>query len=192
TGLWAGIKLLTNTPFKHYAVDNIAGGGGANLSDGYSTSEKYTTLSTNRATSGGTGTGNDVIDVVSSGPFTVPAGDSVRVAFALIAGDDLNDLNSSATNAQIKYDGLFVSLSETNANGFNLSVSPNPVGDQLVISLPSDKTIQEVRIIDMAGRILLNNQNGQKTVDVTNLPAGTYLLQVVSEGTSSHTRFVKK
>jgi len=192
TGLWAGIKLLTSTPFLHYAVDNIAGGGGANLSDGYNTAEKYTTLSTNRATAGGTGTGNDVIDVVSSGPFTIPAGDSVRVAFALIAGDDLNDLNTSATNAQIKYDGLFVSLSETNSNGLNLSVSPNPVGDQLLISLPSDKAIQEVRIIDMAGRILLKNNSNQRTLDVSNLPAGTYLLQVVSDGTSAHTRFVKK
>ncbi len=191
TGLWAGIKVLTNTPFKHYAVDNIAGGGGANLSDGYSTSEKYTTLSTNRATAGGTGTGNDVIDVVSTGPFTIAAGDSVRVAFALIAGDDLNDLNTSATNAQIKYDGLFVSLVETNPNSMNLSVSPNPVGDQLQIMLPSEKLIQEIRVVDMTGRILLSNYAQNRTVDVSNLPGGSYLLQVVVDGTIANTRFVK-
>jgi serine protease len=192
TGLWAGIKLLSSTPFKHYAIDNIAGGGGANLSDGYNTAEKYTTLSTNRATSGGTGSGNDVIDVVSTGPFTIPAGDSVRVAFALIAGDDLNDLNTSAGNAQIKYDGLFTALSENPSQSTSFQIVPNPAQNQIQILTPDNASIEETKIIDLAGRTVLDNKSGEKTVDVSSLPAGSYLIQVTSNGSISTSRFIKQ
>ncbi|MFM7176018.1 MAG: S8 family peptidase [Bacteroidota bacterium] len=192
TGLWAGIKLLTATPFKHYAIDNIAGGGGANLSDGYSTSEKYTTLSTNRATSGGTGTGNDVIDVVSTGPFTIPAGDSVRVAFALIAGDELNDLNNSAGNAQIKYDGLFTGIAPIGSSNGQLMVSPNPVRDQLQFSVGTEKRIESIRILDVIGRDVMFNDAINGSIDVSSLPSGTYFLQVNVEGTLSTSKFIKE
>ncbi|MFN5224287.1 MAG: S8 family peptidase [Bacteroidota bacterium] len=192
TGLWAGIKVLTATPFKHYAIDNIAGGGGANLSDGYNTSEKYTTLSTNRATSGGTGTGNDVIDVVSTGPFTIPAGDSVRVAFALIAGDELNDLNISAGNAQIKYDGLFTGIEPIGSSNSQLMVSPNPVRDLLQFNIGNEKRIESVRILDVTGRDILFNDALNGTIDVSSLPAGTYFLQVNVEGILSTSKFIKE
>jgi len=192
TGLWAGIKVLTATPFKHYAIDNIAGGGGANLSDGYNTSEKYTTLSTNRATSGGTGTGNDVIDVVSTGPFTIPAGDSVRVAFALIAGDELNDLNISAGNAQIKYDGLFTGIEPIESSNSQLMVSPNPVRDLLQFNIGNEKRIESVRILDVTGRDILFNDALNGTIDVSSLPAGTYFLQVNVEGILSTSKFIKE
>jgi hypothetical protein len=54
-GLYAGIKVLTNTPFNHYAVDNVTGGGGGlDLSDGFSGAEKYSALSTQRPAAGNT------------------------------------------------------------------------------------------------------------------------------------------
>ncbi len=192
TGLWAGTKVLTATPFKHYAVDNIAGGGGANLSDGYSTSEKYTTLSTNRPTAGGTGTGNDVIDVVSTGPFTIPAGDSVRVAFALIAGDDLNDLNTSAGNAQIKYDGLFSGIAPISSSNGQILLSPNPVRDLLQFNLGTEKRIESIRILDVTGREVLFNDVINGSIDVSSLPAGTYFLQANVEGSLSTSKFIKE
>ncbi|MFZ9942695.1 MAG: S8 family peptidase [Bacteroidia bacterium] len=192
TGLWAGIKLLTATPFKHYAIDNIAGGGGANLSDGYNTAEKYTTLSTNRATAGGTGSGNDVIDVVSSGPFTIAAGDSVRVAFALIAGDDLNDLNTSAGNAQIKYDGLFTSVPSAVTGGSGLLIAPNPVSEMLQLLHREGKRIESIQVIDVTGRIVSSPILMGNSISVASLPSGTYFLQAVVEGQIITSRFVKE
>ncbi|TND02586.1 MAG: subtilisin-like serine protease [Bacteroidetes bacterium] len=103
-GIYCGVKLLSNTaPFLHYAIDNVQGGaGGVDLyTNGYDAAEKYTTLSTGRATAGfTTGTGNDVCDVVSAGPYTINPGDSAVVAFALIAGDDLADLQGAGRKRQ--------------------------------------------------------------------------------------------
>lgn len=191
TGLWAGIKLLTQGPFNHYAVDNIAGGGGANLSDGYSTAEKYTTLSTARATAGGTGTGNDVIDVVSTGPFTLSAGDSVTVAFALIAGDDVDDLNTSAANAQIKYDNT-TSVTTTPGNTNTVSIYPNPVKNTLLVSGITDD-VKSIEITDLTGKVIrtISNELNQPT-DVSRLASGVYFVTLLSDKGNQTIRFIKE
>jgi hypothetical protein len=149
-GKYAGIKLLTTTaPVVHYAIDNVAGGGGGqDLTNGYSGQEKYITMSTNRATAGVAGLGADVCDVVSTGPYTIAAGDSIKVAFALLAGDDLADLIVSAGNAQVMYDGLGVT---TDVNSIALGgdnsmvVFPNPTNGQSFVDL----TITESSKIDL-------------------------------------------
>jgi serine protease len=193
TGLWAGIKVLTPTPFNHYAIDNIAGMGGVNLTDGYSDGEKYTTLSTARTQAGVTGQGNDVIDVVSTGPFTIAAGDSVKVAFALIAGDNLIDLNTSAVNAQIKYDGLLSSLGNTAANQ-NISVFPNPAKDKIYVAA-KNQNISNILIIDVAGRELVNYKPVSTEelikIDIQTIPAGTYFVKVSTETGVLVSKFVK-
>lgn len=150
SGKYAGIKLLTSTaPVIHYAVDNLAGGaGGADLSDGYSGAEKFLTMTTNRANAGVAGAGADVCDIVSTGPYTIAAGDSIKVAFALIAGDNLADLIVSAGNAQTMYDGLGVSTDVTSIalDGTNsLAVFPNPTNGQSFVDL----TIAESSKIDL-------------------------------------------
>lgn len=148
-GKYAGIKLLTTSaPVVHYAIDNVAGGGGGHdLTNGYSGSEKYSTLSTNRATAGVAGLGADVCDVVSTGPYTIASGDSIKVAFALLAGDDLADLIVSAGNAQVMYDGLGVATDVSSiALGENsLVVFPNPTNGQSFVDL----TITESSKIDL-------------------------------------------
>lgn len=168
SGLYSGVKLLTTGPFVHYAIDNITGGaGGVNMFDGYDTGEKYTTLSTNRATAGGAGVGNDVCQVVSSGPFAVSTGDSVIVAFALIAGDDLADIQNSAINAQIMYDGM-TGVDEQETSLQNVSLFPNPVNDHLNVQFNLSKNSEvEIEIHDLTGKKLLSINEG-------NLPAGSH------------------
>jgi hypothetical protein len=156
-GKYCGIKLLTTSaPCVHYAIDNIAGGAtGADLTDGYSGAEKFMTLSTSRAAAGASGTGADVCDVVSTGPYTIAAGDSIKVAFALIAGDDLTDLTSSAVNAQTMYDGLGLTTEvpavvsdKENA----MTTFPNPASgtSNVVVSLSADSRIT-LKVFNMLG-----------------------------------------
>lgn len=193
-GLWAGMKLLTNlSSFNHYAIDNVTGGGGGvDLSNGNSNAEKYTTLSTFRADAGNTaGTGNDVIDVVSSGPVTLAPGDSVVVAFALIAGEDLLSLQASADAAQIRYDDVILTNIEQGPSGKISSLEachPNPAREQVSIRFHlADASMTKVRIYDNAGRevkLLLEQtlNPGDYTViaDVRDLPAGAYFYNLES------------
>lgn len=189
-GKYCGIKLLTTSaPVVHYAVDNLAGGGGgADLSDGYTTDEKYLTLSTNKINAGMSGAGVDVIDVVSTGPYTIAAGDSIRVAFAILAGDNLSDLQTSAGNAQVMYDGLFTTgITNTNDATSSVAVYPNPSKNNSVIeiNLTESENVQ-LAVMDVTGRIIDSKQFGKLQsgvnrlqYDVTNLADGVYFYQIM-------------
>ncbi len=156
-GKYAGIKLLTTSaPVVHYAVDNVAGGaGGQDLTNGYSGQEKYLTMSTNRATAGVAGLGADVCDVVSTGPYTIASGDSIKVAFALLAGDDLADLIISAGNAQVMYDGLGVTtdVNSVALDGDNaLTIFPNPTSGESFVDLTLTESSKiDLRVFNVLG-----------------------------------------
>lgn len=189
-GKYCGIKLLTTSaPVVHYAVDNVAGGaGGADLSDGYTTDEKYTTLSTNRINAGMTGAGADIIDVVSAGPYVITAGDSIRVAFAVLAGDNLTDLQTSAGNAQVMYDGLFVTSVDNSVTSAGVVVYPNPVKNlsTIEINLTETENVQ-LQVFDITGRVIDTKNYGTLSAgtnriyyDVNNLADGVYFYQLTT------------
>lgn len=191
-GLYAGMKLLTPGAFNNYSIDNISGGnGGLDMFDGYSNADKYLSLSTFRQ-DGGTSaaTGNDIIQIVSSGPFNLANNDSVTVAFALIAGEDLSMIQASADAAQVRYDNLMTSLVEIPmAGAFSMSQSyPNPAREQSVVTfvLPQPGTT-ELSIYNTLGEkvqtVLSEKLNGGKysvTVDVSKLTAGNYFYRLQS------------
>ena len=188
-GVYAGIKLLTNGGFTHYAVDNLAGGaGGLDLSNGYDDAEKFTSLSINRATAGGISTGNDVIDIVGSGPFNLSPGDSITVAFAMIAGQELLDLQSGAQQAQIKYD-LATAVKENEGSSIvSANPFPNPAKDKFTIPFfLKDKATINLDLYDATGRLVLNRSLGslgkgeqQIQVPLTGLQNGIYHYRIYS------------
>ena len=171
-GLYAGIELLSQGNVVQYAIDNISGGGGGVdiYTNGYTTALKYQTLSTNRLQAGVNGQGDDICDVVSSGPFTINAGDSVLVAFALLADSNLTGLQASADAAQSKFATLPVI--QLQASIYSLNNFPNPLNNNTTIqfSLPA------------ASSALLEVYNafGQKVTTLLNerLPQGTHEVNV--------------
>jgi hypothetical protein len=194
-GLYAGIKLLTATPFNHYAIDNSTGGnGGLDLSDGFSGTEKYAALSTSRATAGLTpATGNDVIDVVSSGPFNVSAGDSVTIAFALIAGEDLPMIQDAADAAQIRYDNSIIlgstPIDLVGAGGLDQPY-PNPASGSVTFSFGTLRTgAVSLGIYSADGQLVkevlsagLASGRHSVTTDISGLSAGTYMVRFLADG----------
>ncbi|MCW3085896.1 MAG: Subtilisin-like serine protease [Bacteroidetes bacterium] len=175
-GKYAGIKLLSHTGgVNHYAIDNVVGGaGGMDINTGgFGIDEKYTAMSTNRTDAGVAGAGADICDVVSSGPFTIAAGDSVKVAFALIAGDSLLDLQTSAANAQIMYDGLLPSgVTENQLDGNGMFIYPNPAAGKSTIDMTiAQSGMVEIKLYDMLGREV-------KTVVSERMAAGDHVLSV--------------
>ncbi|MGI8893386.1 MAG: S8/S53 family peptidase [Bacteroidia bacterium] len=188
-GFYAGIKLLSPVPFVHYAIDNVSGGaGGINMFDGYSTPEKYQSLSTNRSSAGGTGVGNDVIDVVSGGPFSLSPGDSVKIAFALLAADSLPDLLSSAQNAQFNYDNIITALPQwSQQESIAVIGFPNPANNQYFMNIYSpvlEKTMitlyNELGQLSKRTNAVLQPGYNQINLDISELNQGIYFYSIIS------------
>ncbi|HQQ96975.1 MAG TPA: S8 family serine peptidase [Cyclobacteriaceae bacterium] len=116
----AGIQVL-NTTGSVYSIDNdqTIANNPFGLYDGFTKDEKFTSLSTVRNVAGSATNGNDVSQVVSVSPFTIPAGGTVVLAFALHAANNLSELLASADAANTLYNQTFtapqptVSVSET-------------------------------------------------------------------------------
>jgi hypothetical protein len=200
TQLYAGVKVLSNTPFNMYAADNVTGGGGGiNLADGYDTSEKYQTMSTSRTQAGTNGAGNDVINIVSTGPFNVAVGDSIVVAFALIGGEDLAELETGAANAQIRYDAAFPTITATNDiqnQSLNLNVFPNPANGNVTFNfnlLNAEKA--QIAIYDVNGKFVKQITDAKYAaglnkiqVSMEELPAGIYTCKLITKDTAVNSK----
>ena len=78
-------------------------------------------------------------------------------------------------------------------NEFNLSVYPNPAADQITLNSLSNGW-KKYHVFNLQGQLVLTGQYASftKNIDVSNLSAGTYLVQVVSETTNETVRFEKK
>lgn len=73
----------------------------------------------------------------------------------------------------------------------SIRVMPNPASDVLNIITPAGTEAGAYRVIDLAGRTLINGSlTGNRTaVSVTNLPAGTYILRYDGDKDGYTTRF---
>jgi subtilisin family serine protease/PKD repeat protein len=134
-----GIQVLTGTPV-YYAIDNdqTITGNPFGLYDGFTKTEKFTTISTQRLTAGQTipagqttAPGNDVSHVVSSGPYTLAAGQTITLAFAIHAAANLTDLKTSAMWADSLYNFTMqapVLASQNLAVCYNSPITLNATG----------------------------------------------------------------
>jgi serine protease len=197
-GVYAGIKVLTPSPFIHFATDNDGTNGGMSNYDGFSSLEKYLALSTNHYTAGGTGTGNDVSNIVSTGPFSLNPGDSVTVAFALVAGDDLNDLINNSANAQDQYND-FVGINEPIIqNGLSFGpVYPDPAKESATISIYAwVPATANLTIMDVKGKVISTSRqslvpgSNSITIDTRQFASGMYACQFTFDGKKYLRKFI--
>jgi hypothetical protein len=103
---------------------------------------------------------------------------------------DANGCSNSAT--QSVYVDICNGTAGTEEAGF--SVMPNPVKDELKVTLGNGETISMIRLYDMTGRLLLEEESSGKSqlvVPVSSFAPGVYLLEV--SGKTQHTiRIVKE
>jgi hypothetical protein len=185
-GYWCSVKLLNhNLGFNHYAIDNDGAAGAINAYTGFTRAAKYLGLSTSRDVAGWeTPDGDDVSDVVGTGPLTIAAGDSVTVGFALLACENLGCLLSNADEAQIKYDSIFPTGIAEVANVANptLSIYPNPASNSAIFTFSlSQSSHVELSIYNTLGEKVQVLENGKFSAgnynshfDLSNLESGSY------------------
>ncbi|SKB46411.1 S8 family serine peptidase [Daejeonella lutea] len=181
TGKFAGVKLLTSefAPSYYPMSDQIVGDP-SQSGGGLSISEKYESLSSGiKATTLGENTPNgiDVMFVSGYGPLTIPVNGSVKVAFALLAGDNLTDLQASALAAQKKYNEVIQPGPVIPQDDFILEQnSPNPTVGLTTINF----SIPEPGMTS----IILYSITGQQVRELVNssLPKGNYTINLDSSG----------
>jgi hypothetical protein len=162
------------------------------MTDGFSNTEKFQSLSTSRTDAGtASATGNDVLSVVSSGSFNIAVGDSVEVTFALVAGRSLSEIQGAADAAQSKYDNIFIGIEHIgNSNGNELySAYPNPAVSETRINFSlKESTVININIYNLLGEKVmtvadekLNSGKYSIPVDVSRLKPGQYFYQLTTD-----------
>lgn len=74
----------------------------------------------------------------------------------------------------------------------NLRIWPNPANNSLNV-VSDNYPIDYITVMDLSGKILMrkNVGNNNTILNVSHLPAGTYLLETVCKGEVSVEKFVK-
>ena len=74
----------------------------------------------------------------------------------------------------------------------DLTVYPNPARETLTFTTSERAVEGQVRVVNAAGRIVLEKSARLGTLDVSSLPVGVYQLQVATEGGMQIQRFIKE
>ena len=80
-------------------------------------------------------------------------------------------------------------------NSLNANVYPNPVNNQLNISLPETANNISVSVIDMLGKeVIVQNKLSGNNVSVNdiNLPAGVYVVRITADGNTQMLKVIKQ
>lgn len=101
-----------------------------------------------------------------------------------------NDISGTSGSKVITLSNQSVGINE--ATKQNVKVYPNPVQNQLFIELATEQ-VAEVEIIDISGKVVRHiSEANIKSIDVSMLNKGLYILKVNSEATVSTTQFIKQ
>ena len=168
---------------------------------------------TNKSSAGVTITGNVVnpsdpaFTVISGGgPFTLAEG-AMKVFRVRYSSDGNAHTANLIVTGPRPQDNVVVTLVSSAATGgveavspspMECSAFPNPVSDELTVSLSNDNDeLQQLSLTNALGQIVIQEKIGernirQKTVSLRSLPAGMYFLTTQSCGMISTQKIVKR
>ena len=196
---YAGIRLLAPAALATYrALDFNADlpGNPWGVSDTFTLGEKWRALSRGVSrTQAGLGLGSDVSTVHGAGPLTIAPGDSVTVAFAVLAADNLPDLQAAADDALAQYQQVMLGTTADGGGGAPaVTVFPNPSADgRFTLQVAADTPrAAALTVLDALGRVVWRGTTAgaQTTLDLRAQPAGVYALRVMSPDGHAATRLM--
>jgi hypothetical protein len=164
-----GVALLSGNNYGFYAIKNDGSDGGFQIYDGFDDNEKWLSISGGVAkTTAGPG---DVSNVTSAGPFTINAGDSIKVAFAVLAADNKTSLDAAVNQARIKYQEIIVldvDDSKTLPIDFALEQNyPNPFNPSTIIQYAiNSRQFVQLKVYDILGNEVATLVNEEKAPGV--------------------------
>jgi serine protease len=195
---YVGTALISSDKYGFWAIAN-GGDSQFQIYDGFSHAEKWQTLSSGIGKSSAGPT--DISEVTSSGPFSIPAGKSVNVAFAITAGNNLDELRTNISNARDIYNNQ---LANNNGGGevpltYKLGQNyPNPFnpGTKIDYEIPEPGRVT-IRIYNVLGKLVKtlideDKQPGKYTLkfNPTRLASGVYFYQLTVNSFTSTKKLV--
>ena len=184
---YAGVRLLRGGAPAVYSINSSAPvGSPIRLADGFSLAEKFLALSSGTGRShrsAGLPNGADVVQVVGAQLAKLAPGDSVTVAFAVLAAPTLAQLQTSADAATLTY----ATLLPTQAGAKSLAdfkVYPNPTAGPLRLEVPAAFGLTEIQVLDAVGRMVRRQPaNGRQVgTNLLGLAPGWYTVRAVGVG----------
>ena len=189
-----GLALLSGNNYGFYAIKNDGGDGGFQIYDGFDDAEKWQAISggVSKSTAGP----GDVSNVTSAGPFNINAGDSIRLAFAILAADNKTALDAAVNQARIKYQEIVLDVEDNSTlpGYFSLEQNyPNPFNPttKIKFSIPRSTEYHSVqqnvtlKVYDVLGNeiaVLVDEYKpaGMYEVefDASSLSSGVYMYQL--------------
>lgn len=167
------VALISSNNYCYWAILNDGSDGYFGIYDGFDNNEKWQAISSGIGKpSAGSG---DISEVTSGGPYTINAGQTLDVAFAIAAGTSLDDLRNSISNARVKYQSIPTAVSdEKNEAPYTYDLMqnyPNPFNPVTTIKYQLAKQGHvTLRVYDMLGRLVETIVDAEK-------PAGNYEIQ---------------
>jgi serine protease len=187
----AGIQLLSDQFFNSYMIDNgFDGAGGVHPydSDGYSTDDKFLSLTSNRYDAGSMSGGNDVIQTISTKGQFLAANDTLSVRFAILAAETSGLLQQAAYNAFDRENGYRPGQNIDGDFGF-VNAYPMPMDNYFTLEFDLKESIDfNYQIIDIQGKILESRENlsfyqgrNRARIDVSGLSSGVFFMKITSD-----------
>lgn len=110
-----------------------------------------------------------------------------------------NSVNSRSGTVLINGDGGVASktivvtqtglLSSQEAKTFVTVIYPNPTSD--ILNIQTEQKISKIEILDTSGKLVKSNSGSGKTINVSNLSKGIYLIKIYSDKNIINSKFIK-
>jgi len=183
---YAGVRLLRGGAPAVYSINSSAPvGSPIRLADGFSLAEKFLTLSSGTGRthrSAGLPNGADVVQVVGTQLGKLAPGDSITVAFAVLAAPTLAQLQAAADAAFLTYTTLLPN--RPTARALDFAVYPNPTTGALRMEVAAAFGLRAVRVGNTLGQVVLRQTANGTTASLSLAGLAPGIYTVRAEGTA--------
>ncbi len=196
TPYYVGASLISHSNYHFRAINN-AGDNSWGIYDGFTDDEKWQSISGGISkTQAGAG---DISFVIASGPFTINPGDTLNVAFALLAADNLNLLQNYLVLSKIKWNQIITSVDDISQEKLSFKLYqnyPNPFNPSTKIKFTiPENALVTLKVYNSLGQeiaeLIKNKEYSpgfyEVNFDASKLPNGIYYYRITA-GQFSETR----
>ncbi len=110
------------------------------------------------------------------------------------AGNHTITKNNTANLYYIKtvYENNALGTQDQNLENKLISLYPNPVIDELNFDIPSSIGVKNINILNMEGRLIKTIKGNPKSIDLSSLSSGLYIINIDGNNRTYHYKIIKK